>query len=354
MADFRKWTDIESFSHVIRSRNQSEWMQKQGPIAYRSKIKLHGTNAGVRVTKDGIFPQSRSQIITIQNDNAGFAAWLEGNKSIFNMARNEVINRDIEMTFYGEWAGPGIQKGVSVSQIPEKTLFLYALDVHTGDETFHYLSPIFISTWLLGDTDKSRVRVLPYIDEEPTIVDFEKAESVANFAELVNEMVAGCETVDPYIANEYGIEGPGEGYVFYGYGVSPDEYFVKEPFGAHLTRGLNKHSAGNKGFMFKAKGEAHRVNKTKTAATVNPELLKSVAAFVNYAATEARFEQGFVEAVKEQLDPKLTGDFIRWVMGDILKECTQELVDNGLEWKQVQGGCAKKARDWYITKVEAV
>ena len=44
-------------------------------------VKQHGTNAGVTINKDGeIWAQSRSNIITIQSDNAGFAFFVESKK----------------------------------------------------------------------------------------------------------------------------------------------------------------------------------------------------------------------------------------------------------------------------------
>jgi hypothetical protein len=153
---------------------------------------------------------------------------------------------------------------------------------------------------------------------------------MASFIETVNAAVGECEKIDPWIAKEYGIEGPGEGFVYYA---------------------TNGDSPYLKGFMFKAKGEAHRVNKTKQAAQVDPERLRNVAAYADYSVTEARLEQAFTEAVNRTADPKLTGDFLRWVANDILKECTVELVSSGLEWKQVAGEISKRARDWFLRQV---
>lgn len=319
---FKKWTDIDSLSHVMRSRNQSEWMQSQGPVLYRPKIKLHGTNAAVRMLPDGrILPQSRTQILGIQNDNFGFAAWLESNKPDFEVWR-ECIGPG---TIYGEWAGPGIQKSVSVSQITKKTFFIFAAETEEG----LFIANVEDYINFLSET----IKVLPWA-RDGILVDFADAKSLADFADVVNEMVEETETCDPYIKAEYGIEGPGEGYVFY---ANP-----------------HKFDPGYKGFMFKAKGEAHRVNKTKSAATVDPEKLKSVAAFVAFSVTEPRLEQGFREAVNEVADPKLTGDFLRWIANDVIKECTPELVDNGLDWKAVASAVSKKASNWYINKTKVI
>lgn len=327
---FKKWTDIESLSHVLRSRNQSEWMKKQGPIQYRAKIKLHGTNAGVRIEKDGIYPQSRSQIISVKNDNAGFAIWLEANKSSFEKLWAGAGELDSGCTVYGEWCGPGVQKGVSVCQIPHKVFAIFAIEydpMHEGDVGSFVLDPEQIAAAV---EQTPSLRILPWASEAID-VDLDNATELSEFADVVNKMVTDCETIDPWVRDNWNIEGPGEGFVWYGNPHDTNPYL--------------------KGFMFKAKGEAHRVNKTKTAATVDPEKLKTVGSFVDFSVTEARLQQAFKEAVNEVADPKLIPDFLRWMANDIIKECTIELIDNGLDWKAVSGAVMKKSRDWFLGKM---
>jgi len=65
--------------------------------------KLDGTNAQVLVTDAGdIFAASRTRWITPQNDNYGFARWVEGNKA-------ELLKLGPGQHF-GEWWGAGIQR----------------------------------------------------------------------------------------------------------------------------------------------------------------------------------------------------------------------------------------------------
>jgi hypothetical protein len=330
---FRKWTDIESLSHVLRSRNQSHWLKALGPVQYRAKVKLHGTNAGVRIVKDGIFPQSRSQIISVQNDNAGFAIWLEANKSNFEKLWQGADELDTGVTVYGEWCGPGIQKSVAVNQIPHKVFAIFAMEfdaMSEGESGQFVLDPALIAHSI---TLNDSIRILPWASDQ-YCVDLDDPDSLASFAEIVNKMVAECETVDPWVRDNWNIEGPGEGFVWYGNPHDTNPYL--------------------KGLMFKAKGEAHRVNKTKSAATVNPDVLRGVAEFVEFSVTLPRLEQGLTEAVGGDANPEKTGDFLRWVMNDVIKECTPELADSGLTWKQVQGGVAKKARDWYLEQANKI
>jgi hypothetical protein len=329
---FKKWHDIDSLSHVIRSRNQSDWMKSVGEVTYYPKIKLHGTNASIRITPEGIFPQSRSRILTLEHDNYGFAAWLKAHEAQFESLLTTVQYLSFDVTIYGEWFGPGVQSGVASSQTDKKHFAVFAMEVVGSDGQIAFTSdPLVLACAIIISFETFHILPWAY---EPIKVNFEDPTSLANFADIVNGHVQECEKVDPWIKQKFGIEGPGEGFVYY----------------------ANPHDANPylKGFMFKAKGEEHRVNKTKSAATVNPELLKSVGAFVDFSVTEARLQQGFREAVNEVAEPKLTPDFLRWVANDILKECTDELVSNGLEWKQVASQVSKKAREWYFERMKVV
>lgn len=77
--------------------------------------KIDGTNAQISITEHGdIFVGSRTRWITPQNDNYGFAAWVDGNK-------NEILKLGPGRHF-GEWWGCGIQRGYNLK---EKRLSLF-------------------------------------------------------------------------------------------------------------------------------------------------------------------------------------------------------------------------------------
>lgn len=66
--------------------------------------KIDGTNAAVIITADGeIGAQSRNKLITPDEDNYGFAKWVQQNK--------EQLLTMGEGHHYGEWWGLGIQRG---------------------------------------------------------------------------------------------------------------------------------------------------------------------------------------------------------------------------------------------------
>ena len=72
--------------------------------------KLDGTNACVIVSDDGlsIAAQSRSKLITPEDDNFGFAGWVQRNK--------EELLRLGPGHHFGEWWGAGIQRKYGLSE----------------------------------------------------------------------------------------------------------------------------------------------------------------------------------------------------------------------------------------------
>lgn len=79
--------------------------------------KIDGTNAQILITEDGdIFAGSRNRWITPQNDNFGFAVWVEAHK-------DELMQLGPGRHF-GEWWGSGIQRGYGLPA-GEKRLSLF-------------------------------------------------------------------------------------------------------------------------------------------------------------------------------------------------------------------------------------
>lgn len=65
--------------------------------------KIDGTNAAIIIDEHGeVSAQSRSRIITPEDDNFGFAAWVKAHK-------NELLQLGVGHHF-GEWWGSGIQR----------------------------------------------------------------------------------------------------------------------------------------------------------------------------------------------------------------------------------------------------
>lgn len=93
-----------------------EKIPRENPFKATITEKINGTNACI-IIKDGeiVGVQSRKRLITPQDDNYGFAGWVEENK-------NELVSLG-DGYHYGEWAGLGIQK--NPHNLDKKELFLF-------------------------------------------------------------------------------------------------------------------------------------------------------------------------------------------------------------------------------------
>lgn len=86
--------------------------------------KIDGTNAAILIGEDGeMRAQSRTRFITPQDDNFGFAKWVESN-------RDELLRLGPGRHF-GEWWGAGIQRGYGLT---EKRFSLFNVSRWTPDQ----------------------------------------------------------------------------------------------------------------------------------------------------------------------------------------------------------------------------
>jgi len=93
-----------------------EKIPRENPFNVTITEKIDGTNGCIVIVDDKIVGvQSRKRFITPEDDNYGFASWVEDNK-------NELISLG-NGYHYGEWAGLGIQK--NPLQLKEKHFYLF-------------------------------------------------------------------------------------------------------------------------------------------------------------------------------------------------------------------------------------
>ena len=335
---FVKWTSIEGFHNVRKA--VAKYGLFEGYIVYRGKIKLHGTNAGVVVKPNGdVFAQSRTSIIGTGNDNAGFAAWVESTKDYWT----GLLDTDEQFTVFGEWCGPGIQKGVAINQVDEKQFVVFSIQLGEYDEDGNadmIIEPAIIHNILHRNHQPKNIHILPWYGDE-VIVDYGDDEIMQTAVDVINKVVDEVERLDPWVKSVFGVEGTGEGLVYYPVGLTKDDKINR----ADLSK-----------FMFKAKGEKHKVVKTKEAVQIDPEVAANVDEFVDLVVTEARLEQGVREIASGKLvfEHRLIGPFMGWFGKDVKKETEAELEASGLEWKQVAKAVQDAARKWYIAKIEEI
>lgn len=337
---FKKWNDLNQFHEVRKNLNYPRIWQtirdNDGVVNFGFKIKLHGTNACVRVEPDGkVVAQKRSSDVDV--GHFGFAQWVKDNEKEFAALANVEATRYI----YGEWCGPGVQQDVACSMTDEKVFYIFAFDevMEYNDNTIRYYEPEQIEG-LLGKNMPNNLIVVPW--HTTAIIDFQNKTQIEKTMLSLNQMVEAIGEEDPLVKELFDISGAGEGLVAYPLlGKTKGQYDSSEEYFSWLN--------------FKAKSESHRVNKTKTAVQFDPEKFLGIQAFADFYATDARMLQSFRESVNEERDMKRTGDFVKWVVQDIYKESSTEREANPeLNWNSLSKACSTRAALWYKNKVSEI
>ena len=337
MKNFNPFTDIKQFRNIIKAiRLHSQYIGKDDAgepvydttikmpkLIFKGTVKLHGTNAGVSFSKkDGMWFQSRSNIITIDNDNAGFAFFANQLQnefaSLFNtISKTENLQEEDIVTIFGEWCGKGIQKGVAISQL-EKMFVIFAVKIKPAAEN---IPPYYIDSICLS-CNESNIYNIEHFKTYEIDIDFETPGLSQNkMIEFVSEVEKECP-----VAKHFGKIGIGEGIVW------------------------SSEFKGNR-YIFKTKGEKHSISKVKTLIPVDTEKLNSIKDFIEYAVTENRLAQGIEQVfTSNNIEPDIskTGDFLRWVFHDIIKEELDVLEENKITPKEIGASVSNKARIWFI------
>jgi hypothetical protein len=333
-----KYGSIEQFRNVVSNViKTSEYNNEPVPIiTFNGTVKLHGTNCGIGY-KPGfpIWAQSKRRILNTEKimDNAGFCEFVMSNEEIITTYIESLdlsLEKNEHCIFFGEWCGEGIQKGVAISNLSKRFIIFEiqkVTPVETGSgagcETGRDMSirthyPIsFVKSVMIPEHSIWNI----YLFKTYSIdIDFKCPRSSQN---ALIKMTTEVENECP-VGKYFGVSGIGEGIVWRG-----DKY------------------------IFKVKGEKHSVTKVKKLASVDVEKLTSINKFIEYAVTETRLQQAWVESVTVF---KMTsmGNFLRWMVNDIIKEETDTLLSNNLTIKQVSKNISLISCNWFKVKLNQV
>ena len=317
------WGSIELLHNLVATLGHLNGLGQPFPVVeYRAKVKLHGTNCAVQIRGGGVVAQSRTALLSPDADYKGFAAWVAAQRDYFARLPSGLI-------VFGEWCGPGIEKGMAISQARTKLFAVFAV---RRDDGIIIHEPEQIRALLPAANAPEQLHVLPW-EGDPITIKFGDRTDLERAASVLNTRVAEVEREDPWVKRALGISGLGEGLVFY-----PVSVDGAAPASERLEQ-----------LMFKAKGEKHRTAGTKTAVQVDPSVVASVAEFVALMVTDARLRQGLTEACGGARDPKITRQFLEWVATDVRKESSAELAASGLSWSDVDKAVQARAREWFRT-----
>ncbi len=320
----KKYPSIEQFRNVIRTvKTIHDYKGKDGEgsaiyqhtenypvLRFRGTVKLHGTNAAVVKYADGrIEFQSRERVLSLTQDNANFMS----DMMPYNWGGffNQFTCNDY-IAIYGEWCGGNIQKGVAITGLP-KMFVVFGIKV---DDQW-----VELPKWLY-DAENNIYNILQFPTYEIDI-DFNHPELSQN--KLI-ELTIDVENCCP-VGKHFGKEGVGEGIVFT--------------------------CIDNQDLKFKSKGEKHSASKVKVLNAVDTESINEVNSFVELAVSDNRLQQGvsFMKENNIEAEPKNIGEFLRWIVTDVLKEESDTIRDNNLEENKVKKAIVNKARVWYLNQI---
>lgn len=320
----KKYPSIEQFRNVIRevrSRHDYKGKDIEGKALYqhtenypilkfKGTVKLHGTNAGIVKYSDGkVEFQSRERVLSLEEDNSNFMSEMMKLDLSFLFSN---FRFDEYCAVYGEWCGGNIQKGVAINGL-QKMFVIFGIKV---DDIWVDL-PLF-----LYDNENNIYNINQFKTYEIDI-DFNTPELSQN---KIIEMTISVEEACP-VGKFFGKEGVGEGIVF-NCTTDPD-------------------------LKFKSKGEKHSVTRVKKLNPIDTEVMNSINEFIESSVTENRLDQGitFLKENNIEVDIKNTGKFLSWVVGDVLKEERDTIIDNNLDEKKVKHAIVVKAKVWFINYI---
>ena len=306
-------------------------------IKYRGTVKLHGTNSSIcfNLASQEFSIQSRQRIITIEDDNYGFAKFAQALdlRKLFDMippipvsltGYKEITGQETDeeksIIIYGEWCGKGIQSGVAISEL-DKMFVIFSI-MYKGV----WLPEEYVKCVKMTENRVFNIHDFPSFEIE---IDFQNPELSQN---KLGEITLGVENECP-VGKALGVIGTGEGVVY-----------------SSLDSSYN-----NPSFWFKVKGQKHSVSNCKTLASVDTEKVNSINELLEKVVTENRMEQG-VQILKSknslsELTRANTGDLIRWVFDDVVKEESDTISASGLAQKDIGSAISKKIKEWFFSKV---
>lgn len=333
--------EIQQYRNVVRTisdRNRYVGKDENGNAVYditrplptltfTGTVKLHGTNSGVTMTRNGLmYPQSRENVISLENDNAGFASFVDTKKDVFETIFNIFDFSDFDyLTIFGEWCGNGIQKGVAICGLPKMFVVFDIKGSYDDEQKDSYYFDV-------DDINKisSHDDFIYNIYEFQTYtidIDFSRYESVQNkLLELTKNVGDECP-----VGKALGSIGIGEGIVW-----------------------SYRNSDGQK-FRFKVKDERHAgKSKIKILKPVDDEKLAKIYDIAEKVTPVWRLSQMIEKSCDVMnggyIDRSKLGVFIKMVIDDIVKEDMDILEENEITVKDISKVVSEISKKYFFER----
>lgn len=327
---------------------QFDYLKPKPVVDFTISIKLHGCNAGVCYSEpDGIWYQSRENVITVEKDNFGFAWFCEQNKeTLISIIKELATENNIDLnkyviSLYGEFCGSNIQKGVALTGLDKMFVIFEHFKVSpiepSEDEKAVWYKTITYSDagtddatsdfkiyHKLAESTENKIFNIMNFPTKTISIDFNNPERAQHeLVKIMEEVEAECP-----VGKAFGVSGTGEGVVI-----------------SHLT-------CDGALIQAKVKGEKHSSSKVKVTKPVDTEKLDKIDKCVEEICHNWRFQQGLVTVFgadyEKTLDRKRIGEYLRFVATDTLKEESDIIAEFGFEPKDVMGKVQQKAKEYFF------
>ncbi len=304
-------------------------------IDFVCSTKLHGTFAGVKYDRStgALTALSKSDKISIGSDNAGFAQFVENHKEYFIFYLKELADSlDLDLVqISGEWVGKGIQKGVGINKIKNRTFVMFGIKFKQENQNPRWAQMPQEILRQISDKDFN-IRSIFEFDHPSVTIDFNHPEkALVQLDKLKDDIEKRCPVSEEMLmAEKYenliDTELIGEGFVGAGFLPNGDR------------------------FIFKHKGEKHSTSsKNKQPKEVDP-LEEEKRLFAEKVTPTWRLEQSITETNAETM--KEMGAVIKWVISDVIKEEQAEFRESAFTIKDLNKFISNIVRDWYKKYLE--
>ena len=315
---FEKTPNFKSISHEVMGKaifdfqvnNQKEYEGEPldlPTVEFHGTEKIHGTNAAVCYNNiDGLWVQSRNNVIKIGEDNCGCAQAVANNEAEWLVLINHILikhNIDLDaftLTIYYEWAGGNIQGDNCAVSGSDKKAFIFAY-ARVSDDEGHL---DWVDTKGISNDDCGIHNITDYPSYHIT-VNFNELERAQELLDSITFKM--IEPKSP-VGTHFNLDNVGEG-----------AYYIAK-VGTELIR-------------FKHKGDAHggKPKKKKTQEPINDARVQLLTNVAEQITPVWRLTQGITETGASTM--KDFGTLLKWIVADIEKEESHMFVD--IEYKEV-------------------
>lgn len=305
--------------------------------------KIHGTNAAVCYSNpDGFWVQSKNNIITLDKDNHSCAKEaLEREQAWISLIKVLALDYEIDLneniiTLYFEWAGGVIQTKSALTGMGKQAILFKHFKVSPIEPVIGKDGKEVAAFWL-------ETSVLP--NNQPKIwIDNPSANiyNIHNFSTWEIEI----DFNQPGIANNKLIE-------------LVEDIEKNSPVGQKFGKSENIGEGIVVTFLymsvlhkFKVKGDKHSNSKVKTLSPVDNEKEQAKINVASKVTPAWRLEQMYKETFGEQRgDIKRTGEFLKAVNKDIIKEELITFEESGFDKKEIFPHIQKISRRWFMEQL---